>query len=580
MAIARRNVNIGPTGRKIVAILDRYPGSHAGLYLTSGYRPGDPGHHGGLSYRGSPTAAVDIGFGYGTSGYQARARGLAAWLYQHSRYHVELIVSRVGSPHTNGGYYVKNTARVGPYAHTGSNPSVRHENHIHDAMSSALADAMSKAIGSSPAPPSQPSGPAQATVSVMPYGQRPTIRRGDSGGATGHAQFLLRNRLGYKIDNVAGSPFGPQTESAVRAFQQRHGLTVDSIVGPKTWPELEVKAAQAISVGNRPMLRRDSKGMWVGYAQHVLREAGHNVDEVQGFPFGPQTERAVTAFQAAYGLTDDAIVGPKTYAALDAAESGQAPPAPPPPAPPKADPPPQNGPDYSAPDSFVPREEWNAHDAKSFQEVELSHWEGITVHHSGGGYTTPKNIQEWMMFNRPEAERLADVGYTLLIYNGKVHVGRGLHVRPAHDGINKTVGICVIGNYSTRLPSQADLEALALAIQEVRAYVGRDLPVDAHRNRGQTDCPGDELYEWMANDLPSFLDDDPAEEAGGENEEKPETPECDCPSLGELLYVVKSGDTLAAIASRYRVKAAGIIAANNIPDPNHIEVGQHLALPK
>ena len=48
-------------------------------------------------------------------------------------------------------------------------------------------------------------------------------------------QLLLRQH-GHAVD-VDGD-FGPQTEGAVRAYQQRHGLVVDGIVGPQTWQAL------------------------------------------------------------------------------------------------------------------------------------------------------------------------------------------------------------------------------------------------------------------------------------------------------------------------------------------------------
>jgi peptidoglycan hydrolase-like protein with peptidoglycan-binding domain len=64
----------------------------------------------------------------------------------------------------------------------------------------------------------------------------PTLRSG----STGVAVRGLQRRLiaaGFGIDDVDGR-FGPQTEAALRAFQERHELDIDGIAGPQTWARL------------------------------------------------------------------------------------------------------------------------------------------------------------------------------------------------------------------------------------------------------------------------------------------------------------------------------------------------------
>lgn len=47
-----------------------------------------------------------------------------------------------------------------------------------------------------------------------------------------------------------------------------------------------------------------------------------------------------------------------------------------------------------------------------------------------------------------------------------------------------------------------------------------------------------------------------------------------------IVYIVQRGDTLPKIARRYKVNPDALIDYNNLEDPDHIEVGQKLAIPK
>jgi peptidoglycan hydrolase-like protein with peptidoglycan-binding domain len=66
----------------------------------------------------------------------------------------------------------------------------------------------------------------------------PTLREGSKGVAVRGLQRRLID-AGLGVDEIDGH-FGPQTEAAVRAFQERSGLEVDGIVGPQTWEHLNV----------------------------------------------------------------------------------------------------------------------------------------------------------------------------------------------------------------------------------------------------------------------------------------------------------------------------------------------------
>lgn len=62
------------------------------------------------------------------------------------------------------------------------------------------------------------------------------MRRGDNGTEVRALQELLQ-RAGFAVGVVDGD-FGPVTDAAVRAFQSKHGLTVDGVVGPATLNQL------------------------------------------------------------------------------------------------------------------------------------------------------------------------------------------------------------------------------------------------------------------------------------------------------------------------------------------------------
>lgn len=367
-------VTFSSTGQKLRQIIELYPGDKSKFYFTSSLRNTPNDYHGGrLSYGGSPAAAVDIGFGYPNN--TAEVRALAQWLLQFSDLTVELI--HASNP---SGFYVKNQARVGPYA------AADHWNHVHFATSSRLADQILQRIqgGSSGSGSSATDGGlSQSTVSVMPWYQRPTLRNGSVGGSVGHLQFLLRDRLGYSIDKFNPAPFGPQTEAAVKDFQNKYShLRKDGVVDGPTWAQLEVAAAKKISHGNRPELRRGSEGMWVGYLQHCLRKVGFTIDNVQGFPYGPQTEAAVRGFRGelrkrGYNFGDTDLVNEGTWKALDEVEgTGKYPPAkdgndggssPPPPPPP----PPPSSPTYN--NTVKPIFGWDASDYDHDRGMRASH---------------------------------------------------------------------------------------------------------------------------------------------------------------------------------------------------------------
>lgn len=71
-----------------------------------------------------------------------------------------------------------------------------------------------------------------------------TLKRGSTGPAVKRVQLML-NRLGYGPLKIDGH-YGTATAAAVKAFQQKHALTVDGKCGPKTQEKLDTYQDQII----------------------------------------------------------------------------------------------------------------------------------------------------------------------------------------------------------------------------------------------------------------------------------------------------------------------------------------------
>lgn len=80
----------------------------------------------------------------------------------------------------------------------------------------------------------------EAGIDVAEDDNIPTLRRGSQGDEVADLQMILNSKFGYKLD-IDGD-FGSKTETAVKDFQSKQGLTADGVVGAKTWKALGVKA--------------------------------------------------------------------------------------------------------------------------------------------------------------------------------------------------------------------------------------------------------------------------------------------------------------------------------------------------
>jgi peptidoglycan hydrolase-like protein with peptidoglycan-binding domain len=119
------------------------------------------------------------------------------------------------------------------------------------------------------------------TATLSPF---PLVRKGDSQHPVKTLQYLLRAR-GHTV--AVDGIFGPETDAAVRAFQQQKGLAVDGIAGPDTWSALIVT------------VRQGSRGDAVRGVQEEFRFRNLSGDPSKGLQvdgiFGPVTWRALVS---------------------------------------------------------------------------------------------------------------------------------------------------------------------------------------------------------------------------------------------------------------------------------------------
>lgn len=146
------------------------------------------------------------------------------------------------------------------------------------------------------------------------------IKRDSRGTAVSELQRFL-TAIGYGTGGVDGV-VGNLTLGAIRAFQEGRGLNPDGIVGPTTRAHIAqvyrvMPAMPVLDQANR-IIRPGYRGDDVKSIQQLLIAAGYDPGSADGV-YGPKTQAAVAAFQAAYGgLTVDGKIGPSTRDALAA----------------------------------------------------------------------------------------------------------------------------------------------------------------------------------------------------------------------------------------------------------------------
>ncbi|WP_079052601.1 peptidoglycan-binding protein [Streptomyces regalis] len=144
------------------------------------------------------------------------------------------------------------------------------------------------------------------------------LRRGSKGAAVKTLQGNLNKVMGSKL--VVDGDFGPATESAVKAFQKKYGLTADGEYGPAS-DKMMKSALKGGTKPQKPTPRPPGAGKLVvdgqfgpatcAALQRSLNSHGAKLS-VDG-SFGPLTKKALQGYLK---VTADGVIGPQTVKAL------------------------------------------------------------------------------------------------------------------------------------------------------------------------------------------------------------------------------------------------------------------------
>ncbi|KAF5290067.1 hypothetical protein FQA39_LY14848 [Lamprigera yunnana] len=157
---------------------------------------------------------------------------------------------------------------------------------------------------------------------------------------------------------------------------------------------------------------------------------------------------------------------------------------------------------------WVTREEWDAR-PPTMTESMKNPVPYVIMHHTykpSACNTTEECIKamQWMQDYHQLEHKWNDIGYNFAIGgDGKAYVGRGWSNIGAHSPTynNKSIGICLIGDWRYELPNKKQLETTQKLIKYGinTGKIKRNYLLFGHRQvRKGTECPGDTLFEEIS----------------------------------------------------------------------------------
>ena len=136
------------------------------------------------------------------------------------------------------------------------------------------------------------------------------IKKGSTGANVAFAQRQLKLYIPSEAAYVVvDGNFGTTTETAVKAFQKKCGLSQDGIVGSDTWSRLGPNVWHS-------MPSYWNKTQSIMEVQRLLKIAGRYTGAIDG-TFGLGTENAVRFFQQIYSLSVDGIWGKQCWGIIE-----------------------------------------------------------------------------------------------------------------------------------------------------------------------------------------------------------------------------------------------------------------------
>ena len=172
---------------------------------------------------------------------------------------------------------------------------------------------------------------------------------------------------------------------------------------------------------------------------------------------------------------------------------------------------------------YVARTQWGASlgltNTASRSVTSVSH---LIVHHSAGNYVPTADfaavVRSYYNYHTGATLGWSDIGYNWLVdRNGVIYQGRAFNFDGNRDVIgahfagknSRTMGICVIGTYTSTMPTESALERLRTMLAWKANERGIDVKnrsmhtagnifnISGHRDGGATECPGQQLYNYL-----------------------------------------------------------------------------------